>query len=193
MGKLGDWFETKVVPWYTALGLSKQTVTLEVMGRTTGKTRRVTVGTVADRGSRYLVSVHGESQWVRNVRAADGNVAILSGRRMPVRLTEIPIQKREYILMRYIQQGSFGQTSAQIARAFGLEPDASLDQVNAIADEHPVFRIEELSEDPAWVEVDRRSGTERRSGENRRTLEQEREEAERRDGRERRAGEDRRE
>jgi deazaflavin-dependent oxidoreductase (nitroreductase family) len=141
MGKLSDWIKTTLVPWYTSLGLTKRTITLEVIGRKSGKPRKVTVATVVDRGSRYLVSMHGESHWVRNVRAADGEAEIISGRRKPVRLIEIPVHGREYILLRYIQQGSFGQSSAQIARLFGLEPNPTVDQVNAVADEHPVFRI----------------------------------------------------
>ncbi len=83
-------FKYKVIPWYTSLGFSKGTVTLEMGGRKTGKPIRVSLTIVRHRASGYLVSLYDKSQWVKNVRAADGRAAIISGGKTPVRLVEIP-------------------------------------------------------------------------------------------------------
>jgi deazaflavin-dependent oxidoreductase (nitroreductase family) len=104
-----DWLERTAVPWFTSLGLTKRTITLEVAGRKSGVPRKVTVATQQSGGSRYLVSVHGESDWGRNVRAANGQAVILSGSRQPVRLVEIPVEKRAPVLLAYVSNGVFGR------------------------------------------------------------------------------------
>ena len=142
---LMEWIERTAVPWFTSLGLTKRTVTLEVPGRKTGKPRKVTVATVQENGRRFLVSVHGESNWVRNVRAADGQAVILSGSRMPVRLVELHVEERAPILHAYVSEGVFGRSAADIAGQFGVEPDPTMDQMASLADRHPVFRIEHRS------------------------------------------------
>lgn len=145
MMNFNEWLERTAVPWFTALGLTRRTVTLEVAGRKTGEPRKVTVATTPVGGERYIVSVHGESAWVRNVRAAGGRAVILSGARSPVRLVEIPVEKRAPILQIYVSKGVFGRPASAIAGQFGVEPDASLEQMASLASRHPVFRIEAKS------------------------------------------------
>src|SRR3989304_6022753 len=66
--------------WLASLGRTpSDTVTLEVKGRRTGAVRSTVVTSVEHEGVRYLVSPRGESEWVRNVRAAGGGGAIPSG------------------------------------------------------------------------------------------------------------------
>ncbi|MGB7875701.1 MAG: nitroreductase family deazaflavin-dependent oxidoreductase [Anaerolineales bacterium] len=139
-----NWLERTAVPWFTSLGLSKRAVTLKVLGRKSGQPRKVTIATIKVDGQHYFVSVHGrESDWVRNVRAAGGQAAILSGGRRPVRLVEVPVEERAPILQAYASIGVFGRSAADIARQFGVEPDPTIEQMSAIANQHPVFRIEE--------------------------------------------------
>lgn len=140
-----DWIERTAVPWFTSLGLTKRTVTLEVPGRTSGKPRRVTVAMVQEGNTRFLVSVHGESNWVRNIRAADGRASIHSGSKVPVKLIELPPRERAPILQAYVSEGVFGRSAADIARQFGVEPDPTIEQMASLADRHPVFRIEQRS------------------------------------------------
>jgi deazaflavin-dependent oxidoreductase (nitroreductase family) len=137
-----NWLERTAVPWFTSLGLTKRTITLEVTGRKTGKPRKVTVATQQSGSSRHLVSVHGESDWVRNVRAADGLAVILSGGRQTVRLVEIPVEKRAPVLLAYVSKGVFGRSAADIAKQFGVESEPTIEQMASLADRHPVFRIE---------------------------------------------------
>jgi glyoxylase-like metal-dependent hydrolase (beta-lactamase superfamily II) len=55
----------------TWLGLSPQyVVTLEVPGRSSGMIRKTNLVLLEHDGERYLVALAGESEWVRNVRAA---------------------------------------------------------------------------------------------------------------------------
>ena len=54
---------------------------LEVRGRKSGEPRRVPGQRARARRRRYLVSARGEGEWVRNVRAADGALDLLLGRR----------------------------------------------------------------------------------------------------------------
>lgn len=142
---LADWLEQTAVPWFTSLGLTKRTVTLEVVGRTSGKPRKVTVASVRKGSFRYLVSVHGESNWVRNVRAANGWATIISAGRTSIRLIEIPVEERAPILHQYVGQGAFGRSAAEIASQFGVEPDAAIAEIESLASRHPVFRVEESS------------------------------------------------
>ncbi|HET7474395.1 MAG TPA: MBL fold metallo-hydrolase, partial [Dermatophilaceae bacterium] len=64
-------------PILTRLGVSPAyVVTLEVPGRRSGVVRRTNLVQVTHRGERYLVALAGESEWVRNVRAARGRVVL---------------------------------------------------------------------------------------------------------------------
>ena len=68
-----SWFRYKAIPWFTSLGLTSGTITLEVSGRKSGKPVRVSLTQVRLGDTRYLVSLGGELQWVSNVRSADGH------------------------------------------------------------------------------------------------------------------------
>ncbi|MFB3093098.1 MAG: nitroreductase/quinone reductase family protein, partial [Dehalococcoidia bacterium] len=67
----------RFMSWLASLGLMpSDTITLEVKGRRSGMVRSNVVTWVKQDGERYLVSPRGESEWVRNVRAADGEAVI---------------------------------------------------------------------------------------------------------------------
>lgn len=120
-------------------GLSPRTmVTLEVRGRRTGQPRRVPVNWIDYEGSRYLVSPRGETDWVRNVRAAAGEAVILHGKRTPVRLEEVPPEDRAPIIKKYLARNAVS-TRAH----FGVDPKADISEFERIAAAHPVFRIVE--------------------------------------------------
>lgn len=137
------WFKYKLIPWYTSLGLTTGTVTLEVRGRRTGNPIRVSLTTVRRDGSRYLVSLYDNSQWVKNVRAAEGRAIMISGRRMPVRLLEVPAPGKASILLGYVQQRAFSHSGEESARLFfDLGPNPTYADMESIADRYIVFRIE---------------------------------------------------
>ena len=79
------WFTRHVfnpaVAGLTRLGISVLgSRVLEVTGRKSGQARRTPVNLLTLDGTEYLVAPRGETEWVRNVRAADGHLALLVGR-----------------------------------------------------------------------------------------------------------------
>src|SRR5437764_14695390 len=81
-----DWFTrnvfNRVVAALTRMGLSVWgSRVLEVRGRKTGEARRTPVNVLALGGDRYLVAPRGQTQWVRNLRAAGGEGTLILGRR----------------------------------------------------------------------------------------------------------------
>lgn len=113
------------------------TVTLEVQGRRSGKTRANVVTWVEYDGHRYLVSMLGpEAEWVRNARAAGGAATIRHRGRRAVRLEEVPVEQRAPILKAYVKR-----TRIATERHLGLSPDEPVAAFDGIAANHPVFRI----------------------------------------------------
>jgi deazaflavin-dependent oxidoreductase (nitroreductase family) len=155
-------------PWYrrlnrlgvllTSLGLAPgDAVTLEVRGRTSGRTRRVPVLRTRYRDEDYLVALAGESQWVRNLRASRGRAVIRRRGAHPVHAVELPPAERPQVIAEYLRAGRRRSgTAAGAAQArfyFGLEPDASTDDIGPIADRYPVFRIRYLDRGPGSTEA----------------------------------------
>ena len=67
-------------------------MTLEVVGRRTGRVTRFPLGMADWEGDWYLVSMLGnDCDWVRNVRAAGGLVTIRHGRARSAHLVEVPV------------------------------------------------------------------------------------------------------
>jgi hypothetical protein len=137
-----DWVKRKAIPWFTSLGITSRTVTLEVRGRRSGKPMRVSLSRTDHAGQQYFVSLAGESDWVRNVRSAGGKATVISGRRMPVHLEEISLEERAPVLLAYVQKRAFTHSGPQAARHFfGLGPNPNLEEMQALADRYVVFRI----------------------------------------------------
>ena len=118
-------------------------VTLEVPGRSTGRTISLPVVVADYQGGRYLVSMLGENaSWVRNVRDADGRVVLRHGRREVVRLKEVEVGARAPILRRYLD-------CAPGARAhLPVDRHAPLEEFERIAGQYPVFRVTADCSDP---------------------------------------------
>jgi hypothetical protein len=102
--------------------------TLAVRRRRTGEIQRVPVFPVEREGTRYLVSARGESDWVRNLRAAGEAELGKGGGTERFLVTEIPVAERPPIIAAY--QDRAGKT---VESYFKKLPDAA---------DHPVFRIE---------------------------------------------------
>ncbi|GAB3439554.1 hypothetical protein GCM10027517_13030 [Phycicoccus ginsengisoli] len=102
---------------------------LRVRGRRTGATQSVPVVPVLVDGHRYLVAPYGESDWVRNLRAA--GEAELDGRHGPahVRADEVAVADRGRVIDAYRRA-----TGRTVQRCFDVLPDPR---------DHPVFEIHE--------------------------------------------------
>ena len=111
-------------------------VTLEVVGRRSGRIVGLPLVVVVVDSERYLVSMLGEEvNWVRNVRAAGGEVTLRHGRREKVRLEEVPPDHRAPVLKDYLKR-------APGARAhLPVHKDAPLAEFERVSPGFPVFRV----------------------------------------------------
>ena len=111
---------------------------LEVRGRRSGEPRRVPVNLLELDGATYLVSARGTGEWVRNVRAADGALDLLLGRRRePMQATELADADKVPVLRAYL-----ARWKAEVGVFFdGVDADSSDDEIAAIAHRHPVFVV----------------------------------------------------
>jgi hypothetical protein len=118
------------------LGLMpRRWVSLEVRGRRTGRVTRFPLG-MADVGGRwYVVSMLGECNWVRNVRAADGRATLRRYRSRQVRLVEIPAGERAPVIRRYVTKVPGGRPHIPVDRR---EPVEAFERVAA---DYPVFEV----------------------------------------------------
>ncbi|OGO26959.1 MAG: hypothetical protein A2W33_10005 [Chloroflexi bacterium RBG_16_52_11] len=111
-------------------------VTLEVIGRKSGRMVSFPLVMVIVDGQRYLVSMLGDNtQWVRNVRASGGKAILRSGGHEAVHLEEIPASQRAPILKAYLQIATGAQPHVPVHK------DAALTEFEKIAAAFPVFRL----------------------------------------------------
>jgi deazaflavin-dependent oxidoreductase (nitroreductase family) len=139
------WFTMHVfnraVAWFTSMGLSVWgSRVLEVKGRKSGAMRRTPVNLLTIDGQEYLVSPRGEGQWVRNVRAAGGQLDLLLGkRRTHYSAIEVSDESKVPILRAYLKRWK-----SEVGVFFdGVGPDSPDDAVIAIAHKHPVFTLQQ--------------------------------------------------
>jgi deazaflavin-dependent oxidoreductase (nitroreductase family) len=136
------WFTRQVVnravARLTRLGISVWgSRILEVRGRSSGQPRRTPVNLLTHGDDRYLVAARGETQWVRNVRAAGDGTLILGRRRESFRAEEIADADKPGILRAYLHRWK-AEVGVFFDGATGESDDAEL---LGIAPRHPVFRI----------------------------------------------------
>ena len=112
--------------------------TLEVRGRKTGVPRRTPVNLLTLDDVRYLVAPRGHTQWVRNLRVAGEGDLLLGRRREHFRATEIADTDKEEILRAYLRRWKW-----EVGQFFsGVGPDSSSAELQRIAPDHPIFRID---------------------------------------------------
>jgi len=124
--------------WNRALRLGvlpRRWVSLEVVGRRRGQVTRFPIGMADVAGQWYLVSMLGECNWVRNVRAAGGPATLRRRSTRPVWLVEVPAAERAPILKRFVEKAPGGRPHIVVDRH---EPVSAFE---AIAADHPVFRV----------------------------------------------------
>ncbi len=139
------WFTRNVfnrsISGLTRLGISVMgSRILETKGRTSGEPRRTPVNLLELDGHEYLVSPRGHGQWVRNVRADDGRLALILGRtrREYVARELTPDDPRAVEVLRsYLRRWK-----AEVGVFFdGVGPDSTDDELAAITSKHPVLEL----------------------------------------------------
>jgi deazaflavin-dependent oxidoreductase (nitroreductase family) len=111
---------------------------LRVRGRSSGEWRSTPVNLLVVAGDEYLVAPRGETQWVRNLRAAGAGELRVGHRIQPFEAREIADDDRKVDLLRsYLRRWK-----AEVGVFFdGVGPDASDDELRAIAPQYPVFEV----------------------------------------------------
>ncbi|GFG75995.1 nitroreductase family deazaflavin-dependent oxidoreductase [Mycobacterium botniense] len=120
------------------LGISVAgTQVLRVRGRRTGKRHAVVVNVLTVDGVDYLVAPRGDTDWVRNARAA-GVVEIgPCWRRRITPITEVADAAKPVLLRRYLSRW-YWQVKKYVA---GLTPDSDDAALRAAAPSIPVFAL----------------------------------------------------
>jgi proline iminopeptidase len=138
--------QKRLGPFLTSHGIGpKQVVVLEVPGRRSGIIRRNALVEASCDGNDYLVALAGESEWVRNVRAAHGQVVIGRRQRQAAQLVEVPPAERPPIIRAYLLRWGREPISPAVQHEarlyFGVSGDLSVEELAPVANFYPVFRI----------------------------------------------------
>ena len=128
----------RAVAWSTRHGVSLLgSRVLSVPGRVSGRVQQVPVNLLELDGRRYLVAIRGNTQWVRNVRAAGGAELRVGRRGEDVELRELPVQDRPPVLRRYLARWGW-EVKQFVEGLSGSSDDAEL---LAAAPGIPVFEV----------------------------------------------------
>lgn len=139
-GPLARWLNDGWAALHT-LGIAPdRLVTLEVVGRRSGRRIRFPLVMAMVDGERYLAAMLGpEALWVRNVEAAGGRARLLHGKREEVRLTLVPVEARPRLIKAYLQVAPGARPH------IAVDKDAPLESFADIAAQVPVFRVERIT------------------------------------------------
>jgi deazaflavin-dependent oxidoreductase (nitroreductase family) len=123
----------------TKLGISVYgSRVLYVRGRKSGEWRSTPVNPLTVDGVRYIVAPRGNTQWVRNLRAANGEGELRIGRKTErFTATEIGDDAKPPILRAYLKKWKF-----EVGVFFdGVDAKAPEETLRRIAPGYPIFRI----------------------------------------------------
>ena len=110
---------------------------LAVRGRKSGQIRTTPVNPLEIGGIRHLIAPRGETEWVRNLRAAGGGELRLGRQHEPIGVEELTDDAKPPILREYLRRWRM-ETGQFFDGATAESPEADL---RRIAAHHPVFRI----------------------------------------------------
>jgi len=110
---------------------------LRVRGRRSGQWRSTPVNLLRIGPERFLVAPRGETQWVRNLRAAGGGELVVGRRVETFAATEVTDDDKIEILRSYLRRWAF-----EVGVFFdGVSARSSDDELRRVAPDHPVFRV----------------------------------------------------
>ena len=127
-----------LVAWLTRRGLSlKGSAVLEVRGRTSGEIRATPVNPLTLDGARYLVAPRGETEWVKNIRAAGEATLAVGKRRDAIEVDELADADKPPIIRAYLEEWAW-----EVKQFFdGITAQSDDEAIAAVATGFPVFRI----------------------------------------------------
>lgn len=117
---------------------------LQVRGRKSGRLYSTPVNLLEMGQSQYLVAPRGNTQWVRNVRSSL-ELSLKKGSKVHrFRARELPDSAKPALLKEYLSR--YQKT---VQRYFSIPVDSDLDSFTKIANRHPVFELERVSDTAA--------------------------------------------
>jgi deazaflavin-dependent oxidoreductase (nitroreductase family) len=126
-----------IIAALTKLGFSMRgSQVLAVRGRKTGKVQEVPVNPIEVDAVRYLVAPRGETQWARNLRVAGVAELRVGQRREQIHVTELENDAKPPVLRAYLRRWQ-----RETGKFFGMDANASDEELRQRAPDHPVFRI----------------------------------------------------
>lgn len=127
-----------IITFMTNIGVSlRGSRILAVRGRKSGQIRATPVNPLEVGGARYLVAPRGETDWVRNLRAAGGGEVRLGRTREAIRVEELPDDAKPPILREYLRRWKM-----ETGKFFdGVTAESSESELRRIAPRHPVFKV----------------------------------------------------
>src|SRR5262245_12817722 len=138
LGRLTGQTFNSTVAWLTRRGFSVWgSRVLYVRGRKSGRWRSNPVNILTHDGHRYLVAPRGQTQWVRNLRAAGGGELRVGKRVERFTATELADADKPGVLRAYLRRWKF-----EVGVFFdGVDADATDAKLLDIAPGYPVFLI----------------------------------------------------
>ena len=112
---------------------------LEVRGRNSGRTISLPVDPLDLAGQRYLVCARGNSNWVRNARAAGEVVLVRALVRQRYSTRELSPDLRPPILKAYLDR-----FAGEVQRFFPVPKGSAVEAFNDLAARYPVFVLRPL-------------------------------------------------
>ncbi len=111
---------------------------LTVRGRKSGLPRTIPIVIIERNGQRYVGSVYGIVDWVRNLRAA-GEAVLTRGRRSEtVKVRELPRGEAALVLQEDVKGGN------PFARSYGVTVDSSFEEFERAVLTHPLFLLQSV-------------------------------------------------
>jgi deazaflavin-dependent oxidoreductase (nitroreductase family) len=123
---------------------SARMVLLTVNGRKSGEPRTTAVNMFDMDGKRYVLGTFGETDWVRNLRAARAATLTLRGRKIPVDAIELPIEEAAPVMREALEpflKTKFGAEA--LGKFFDVKPGAPVSAYVDEARRHPLFALRE--------------------------------------------------
>ena len=112
---------------------------LEVRGRSSGRIISLPVDLLELDGRRYLVCARGNSNWVRNARAAGEVVLVRALRRQRYVVRELPAEARPPVLKAYLDC-----FATEVQRFFPMPKGSAIEAFEGLAARYPVFELQSL-------------------------------------------------
>jgi deazaflavin-dependent oxidoreductase (nitroreductase family) len=114
---------------------------LEVRGRKTGKTISLPVDPLDLDGRRYLICARGNSNWVRNARAAGEVMLVRAMRRHRYAARGLSLSERPSVLKAYLDR-----FATEVQRFFPVPKGSPVEAFDDLASRYPVFELQPASD-----------------------------------------------